>query len=693
MTKYEIAGNVVEITTAVENYRQYTLIMNPYLKDVKSKFSSWYSKQYSANDIYENAADFCCDILYPILDEAVTIFNDHDIFTIDREMLFDKCCVDVYRKIFREALIDMMEKIDEIDYSKQEAQQYRRIRKESRGRVVGGGFGVKGALKGMATAGAFNAATGTAHSIRNAVGNMGDAIVASANKQAVLNNSKSILADAIYETIDKICDNIRDLLAEKTNMKFKYVTVSESNQAKAILKNYLGGKIPDDKRCSNIIQALQLNPYLLDIYKVIWNDYGDDSGDLIKMANYFNVPLEKYVYDIAIKECESIFATYCDEYINSNNPIIAAISIEEKIKTAYDEMKNYVKNHNLVEEKIEKIGICKNILEQINQELRIVNGVIYNSREEAEQILYDRSLFYQYLEDKDVEEVETQEGLKTLSYLSSTYKNQIENMIQQECILRNPTKIFENLNTLVMKYFPNDKSKFDVQNFGMLQSKEPIIRKITEMPSDEGLLFLFDETSNGKKGVLLTNINLRVYQKGKILGENNAIRLEEINDLKCLGKNEYLVVCGEDNFKFSIRSGYDITFQNQLCRCLKECIFILKNLKANHRKMLPFISSESLQCECGTYLPVGVKMCPNCYKKYTLDGKFVDTFPCPSCGNRIVEGKKFCDSCGTKIEDDGEAVMVQTNQKKIKYCSQCGSQVQLGKKFCSQCGASLKKGE
>lgn len=48
---------------------------------------------------------------------------------------------------------------------------YREVRKSSRGRWSGGGFGLSGALKGAAMAGSMNMATGMAHSAFNFVGN------------------------------------------------------------------------------------------------------------------------------------------------------------------------------------------------------------------------------------------------------------------------------------------------------------------------------------------------------------------------------------------------------------------------------------------------------------------------------------------------------------------------------------------
>ena len=77
----------------------------------------------------------------------------------------------------------------------------REERKESRGRVVGGGFGLGGALTGMATAGAMNAVSGAGHSIINAIGN------ASSEWEAKVAKKKLYESD---DTISVLKEGIKD---------------------------------------------------------------------------------------------------------------------------------------------------------------------------------------------------------------------------------------------------------------------------------------------------------------------------------------------------------------------------------------------------------------------------------------------------------------------------------------------------
>lgn len=67
---------------------------------------------------------------------------------------------------------DIDYKYNVICYGTEAAEYYRKLRKETRRRLVGGGFGLGGAIKGIATAGAINMLTGAAHSAFNFAGNI-----------------------------------------------------------------------------------------------------------------------------------------------------------------------------------------------------------------------------------------------------------------------------------------------------------------------------------------------------------------------------------------------------------------------------------------------------------------------------------------------------------------------------------------
>ena len=125
-------------------------------------------------------------------------------------------------------------RIEAVNIRQEEEEMYRQVRKESRGRVVGGGFGLGGAIKGMAQAGMMNAASGIAHSAFNAVGNVGSGIAASSDKAAIYKKYKEPLNTALMQDLYDIRNAIRTALQKEAGIVCKYVTDSEYDKAKAI---------------------------------------------------------------------------------------------------------------------------------------------------------------------------------------------------------------------------------------------------------------------------------------------------------------------------------------------------------------------------------------------------------------------------------------------------------------------------
>lgn len=86
-------------------------------------------------------------------------------------------------------LIRLNRNNDAITEQQHAEKEYREARKASRGRWRGGGFGLGGALKGAATAGALNAVSGFGHDLVNSAGNLSSALDAS-NAKPICTNRK-----------------------------------------------------------------------------------------------------------------------------------------------------------------------------------------------------------------------------------------------------------------------------------------------------------------------------------------------------------------------------------------------------------------------------------------------------------------------------------------------------------------------
>ncbi len=716
--KYNISGIEIEIPTSMENYVIFRKKMDGFLNGTDAVFDKWYARQDDCSNVMKNIGEILEGLITPVIDKGIKLLNDKGVYQINRDLFISRYLDNSLDGLFN-ALDDMEDEIYDIDSDKEMAREYRKERKSNRARVVGYGYGFSSTIKAKTAAGAINMATGTLHSVGNMIGNAGSSIAAGVNKAAIYHKYKSILRNEMIDAIEMTIGAVMRCIQNNTEYRYDYLmddgNMPDEEISKAIIQNYYNERIPDEQKLKQLVIALKNTPDKLEPYKIIWTEYTDKTGDLRKMAVFFDVSLESYILSSANEDCEKIFLKHCREYMDSKNPVMTAIKIESKIITAKNEIEQYCKNKQLDTESIKYYKKCISILEDIDTELRIVNGIAYDSREIAEKIRRDRETFYNFLQNHNIHEEGLFEKLENLEYFSDTYKNALDLIFQEEIKLRDTTKLFSNLNAVITKYFSERKTKLGAIEVARcknsLEEKESVIRNIIQMPENEIPIMLIEYSGNGKSGILVTNYNIRFYSKVLFASENQWIKLKDIKNIECCGDNKYFIHTLENPFEFTIKKGLNISEQNMLCSLLNEVVFILHNLSAVELKNIKFINENSIKCVCGIYLPNNTNICTSCFKILTKSGIFAETVICKVCGNRVETGKKFCNKCGNSfiskeavqeennLLSDNIAVLEQEQEitvlsneeapKNYLYCPDCGNQIKIGKKFCNKCGRAI----
>lgn len=161
----------------------------------------------------------------------------------------------------------------------EEMEALRRRRLQSRSRLVGGGFGVAGALKGIALAGAGNAAWGLAHGLRNAVGNASSRAAQQRQLEAFYNDrqNQDFLANAVREDAAMVPFAVLDFLAQKEGFA-KPAFLSDpdlAERAARIKTNLIEGRIPLAKAPDVLPDILEGNPYNTESYVLALLTAGD----------------------------------------------------------------------------------------------------------------------------------------------------------------------------------------------------------------------------------------------------------------------------------------------------------------------------------------------------------------------------------------------------------------------------------
>ncbi len=170
--------------------------------------------------------------------------------------------------------------------------EYKNSRSSGSGQIMGGGFGVEGAVAGMAIATAANLAIGAVGGVLNAATDGLNNLGIKHLKVKLFNdpNTRLHLVRSIYRLVFQIHLAVIDVIHEKSG-KVTYEKVSDLDQSKAnaIFENIKKERIPEKDVKKSLIAALQLDPYIKDVYEYWFNNFGDTDNELIILVNYFGI--------------------------------------------------------------------------------------------------------------------------------------------------------------------------------------------------------------------------------------------------------------------------------------------------------------------------------------------------------------------------------------------------------------------
>ena len=148
--------------------------------------------------------------------------------------------------------------------------------------LVGGGFGFKGAMKGVAKATAYNIVRDTAEaSLVNSAGQINQ------NQQAEIYGRIKIdtLVELIYRDYWSVFLTLVAIL--KNNGKEMWFPSNESMQtAQNIFQNISNPNFPEEQKLSVFLQILQTNPYKVEYQKFMLAKWGEND-QTVSIKNYF----------------------------------------------------------------------------------------------------------------------------------------------------------------------------------------------------------------------------------------------------------------------------------------------------------------------------------------------------------------------------------------------------------------------
>lgn len=264
MGTYTLYGLKLQYPADVESYAREFRDYRSRKDELLARFDKMY-RDYGSMDTMMNKIDNDIEaLLAELVEYYVNQMVDKGFYDLSGDMFISKYWNQVTDSIrSTDAVDNVREKYEEIIAGKEQAAEYRRMRKANRGRWQGGGFGVGGAIKGAAVAGTFNAIGGVGHSMANAVGNLGSSIAASGEKRKLYTskNTKEDIRSGLDTDFFYIFLAHLKMCREKTGEIFKERTKEALNRVNNMVENIEGRDLPEEERKRLIKEMLELDPY------------------------------------------------------------------------------------------------------------------------------------------------------------------------------------------------------------------------------------------------------------------------------------------------------------------------------------------------------------------------------------------------------------------------------------------------
>lgn len=206
--------------------------------------------------------------------------SEEDISTIDHMDVFQ-----YWIPVFE----DIDDQYNDICYGAEAAEYYRELRKATRGRLIGGGFGLDGAIKGIATAGAINMAAGAAHSIFNLAGNM-------RSDRKKIRELRNLFGSSLREKVETVL---------KASVQWACQTELEMLEDYDVsCKGFQLFYKKSDLANETCAEALQPNPFARRLYENIILSLGIDEG-IDQLADFTGIEIEEIKAEWERRELES----------------------------------------------------------------------------------------------------------------------------------------------------------------------------------------------------------------------------------------------------------------------------------------------------------------------------------------------------------------------------------------------------
>lgn len=184
----------------------------------------------------------------------------------------------------------IVDKYSNIMQLKSQMEQYRRIKEQSHGRWVGGGFGLRGALKGAITASILNGVSDIIHS--DSTGRLKDKKEIQERLENLYQYSMDFFVYALENCVLNVYLAVKDELVEQGLIDEKQF-VLDREQADILFENTLKYSNDSTRKIKEIIRCIQLFPgekrYYDEILEEIYDGIQNDGESFFEYMKYWGL--------------------------------------------------------------------------------------------------------------------------------------------------------------------------------------------------------------------------------------------------------------------------------------------------------------------------------------------------------------------------------------------------------------------
>ena len=263
-------------------------------KRIQDEFYEHHEKSRSADDFFRSLPAVIEKAYSSVISAVEVHLTNNCIYDISERVICGKLIANLENESDR--LNQVIEEYLDIVGAAEEARTRRQEAKRARSHIVGGGFGVEGAIQGMAVAAAANVAIGLVHGLAGITSELFSSIGDTNKKQQWLKSSetKEKIGSYLYKVALQGCAYVAETVNTIANRPvFDLITDSDRDKSAAIISNILSLRVHQDKTQPLILQALELNPYNESAW-IIWLDrFGDQNRGLSTSANHIGIAIVK----------------------------------------------------------------------------------------------------------------------------------------------------------------------------------------------------------------------------------------------------------------------------------------------------------------------------------------------------------------------------------------------------------------